>query len=132
MARLGRVLSAAVIVGAGAAFLPGSVLAETLGQQDSARQSHSPVTRIARLSAGTITGIVRDERGGPIAGARVTAIGATMALAFTDKAGRFETQTLPAGEYVVNPTSSAPGYKERKDPLDRAVKEQSRSHCEMF
>ena len=101
MARLGRVLSAAVIVGAGAAFLPGSVLAETLGQQDSARQSHSPVTRIARLSAGTITGIVRDERGGPIAGARVTAIGATMALAFTDKAGRFETQTLPAGEYVV-------------------------------
>jgi hypothetical protein len=45
--------------------------------------------------------MVSDEHGGPVADARVTAIGATMALAFTDKSGRFETEALPAGEYVV-------------------------------
>jgi hypothetical protein len=94
MARLSRVLSAAAIVGAGAALLPGSVVAQSIPPQ-------TPVVRVARASAGTITGVVSDERGGPVAGARVTAIGVTMALAFTDKSGRFETETLPAGEYVV-------------------------------
>jgi len=102
MARLARVLSAAVIVSAGA-LTPESVQAQTTAQaQTAAPRSPSPtVTRVARLSAGTISGVVRDERGGPIAGARVTAIGATMALAFTDRDGRFNTETLPAGEYVV-------------------------------
>ena len=99
MTRLSRVLSAAAIVGAGAALLPGSVLAQSSGRHS--LTSQEPVARIARLSAGTIVGIVSDERGGPIAGARVTAIGATMALCTTDSAGRFETQALPAGEYVV-------------------------------
>jgi hypothetical protein len=94
MARLGRVLSAAVIVGAGAALVPGSAH----GQSPS---SPAPVTQVARVSPGTITGIVSDEQGRPVAGARVTAIGVTMALAFTDKAGRFVTERLPAGEYVV-------------------------------
>lgn len=100
MARLGRVLSAAVIVGAGAALLPTSAFAQTSGQQ-SAHQPEAQVSRVARLSAGAITGVVLDERGGPVAGARVMATGATMALAFTDKSGRFQTETLPAGEYVV-------------------------------
>lgn len=100
MARLGRVLSAAVIVGAGAALLPASVLAQASARQG-ARQPEAQVSRVARLSAGTITGIVLDERGGPVPGARVTATGVTMALAFTDKAGRFQTETLPAGEYVI-------------------------------
>jgi len=101
MARLSRVLSTAVILGAGVALLPWSVQAQSPPRKASTRPSDSSVTQVARLSAGTITGVVSDERGGPIAGARVTAIGATMALAFTDKAGRFVTETLPAGEYVV-------------------------------
>ena len=101
MAGLGRVLSAAVIVGAGAALLPGSVHAQTPEPQSASRSSRAPVIQLARLSSGTITGIVRDERGGPIAGASVTAIGVTMALAVTDKSGRFATETLPAGEYVL-------------------------------
>lgn len=99
MARLGRVLSAAAIVGAGAALLQSPVLAQSPDRQSSPRLT--PVARIARLSAGTITGVVSDEKGGPVAGARVTAIGTTMALAVTDKSGRFRTETLPAGEYVV-------------------------------
>ena len=99
MARLNRVLTAAAIVGAGAALLPGSVLAQASARQSS--DSPAPVARVARLSAGTIIGVVSDEHGGPIAGARVTAVGATMALAFTDKSGRFETETLPPGDYVV-------------------------------
>jgi hypothetical protein len=94
MARLARVLSAAVIVGAGVALTPASVHAQ-------GTTAESTVTRIARLSTSTITGMVRDERGAPVPGARVTAIGATMAMAFTDRDGRFVTETLPAGEYVV-------------------------------
>jgi hypothetical protein len=94
MARLRRVLSTAVIVGAGAALVPGSV-------QGQSRRSPVAVTQVARVSAGTITGIVSDEHGRPVAGARVTAIGVTMALAFTDESGRFATERLPAGEYVV-------------------------------
>jgi len=100
MARISRVLSAAMIMSAGAALLPGSVAAQTSGQQaDRARPS--PVTQVARLSSGTITGTVADERGRPVPGAKVTAIGATMALAQTDASGRFVFEVLPAGEYVV-------------------------------
>lgn len=101
MARLARVLTAAVILGAGGALIPEPARAQGQGQQRPTSPSTSPVTKMARLTAGTITGIVNDERGGPVAGARVTAIGATMALAFTDQNGRFATESLPAGEYVV-------------------------------
>jgi hypothetical protein len=99
MARLGRVLTAA-FVGAGAALLPSSVLAQTSGPQSTS--TPAPVVRVARLAAGTITGVVSDEKGGPVAGARVMAIGVTMTLAFTDKSGRFQTETLPPGEYIVH------------------------------
>jgi hypothetical protein len=100
MARISRVLSAAMIMSAGAALLPGFATAQTSGQQaDRARPF--PVTQVARLSSGTITGSVADERGRPVPGAKVTAIGATLALAQTDASGRFVTEVLPAGEYVV-------------------------------
>lgn len=101
MARLARVLTAAVILGAGGALIPEPARAQGQGQQRPTGPSTSPVTKMARLTAGTISGVVNDERGGPVAGARVTAIGATMALAFTDQNGRFATESLPAGEYVV-------------------------------
>jgi hypothetical protein len=100
MARFSRVLSAAMIMSAGTALWPGSAIAQTSGQQTD-RARPSPVTQIARLSSGTITGSVADERGRPVPGAKVTAIGATMALAQTDATGRFVFEVLPAGEYVV-------------------------------
>lgn len=99
MARLGRVLTAAVLAGAGVALVPSSVS----GQETRPLQVRSdiPVTRIARHAAGTITGTVSDDRGGPIAGANVTVTGAAMAIAVSDDAGRFVTDLLPPGEYVV-------------------------------
>jgi hypothetical protein len=99
MARLGRVLTAAVIAGAGVALLPSSVSAQA------ARPLHvrsdNPVTQIARHASGTIVGTVSDDRGGPIAGANVTITGATMTIAVSDDAGRFVTDPLPPGEYSV-------------------------------
>ena len=67
-----------------------------------------PVGRIASLIPGSIQGLVRDERESPIAGAVVTALGATAILAVTDHNGRFELPGLPAGSYVV--TAHLNGY----------------------
>lgn len=100
MARLSRVLSAAVIVSAGAALLPTSVQAQS-ARGPAAGPRNAAVTHVARLASGILTGIVNDERGRPVPGAKVTAMGVTMALVETDAAGRFVTEILPAGEYVV-------------------------------
>ena len=46
--------------------------------------------------------MVSDERGGPLSGALVSALGgATSAMATTDVRGRFVIQPLAAGEYVL-------------------------------
>ena len=100
MARLGRVLTAAVIAGAGTALVPCSVQAQAPSVQVRSDRA-VPVTQVARLASGTITGIVSDDRGGPISGASVTVTGAAMAIAVTDETGRFVTDRLPAGEYVL-------------------------------
>lgn len=61
-----------------------------------------PVLQTARAAAaGAITGIVSDEHGGPVAGAMVSAMGATMAMDVTDAQGCFAIQQLPSGEYVL-------------------------------
>ena len=111
MARLGRVLSA-VVVGASAAILPISVHAQADGTpgRETARaattrvaastSSPSPTARPAR--GGTLSGVVSDERGGPVRGAMVSAISLTaMASAVSDPQGRYAIDALPEGEYVV-------------------------------
>jgi len=55
----------------------------------------------ARLTLGSIEGTVSDERGGPLAGAMVSALGATTALAITDTRGRFSINALPPGDYML-------------------------------
>ncbi len=51
---------------------------------------------------GSITGLVSDDHGGPIAGAMVSALGTvTVAKALTDAAGYFSIDALPAGDYTV-------------------------------
>jgi outer membrane receptor protein involved in Fe transport len=64
----------------------------------------SPVSlehRSARLTRGSISGTVSDERGGPLSGAMISALsGVTSATAVTDPRGRFLLE-LPAGEYIV-------------------------------
>jgi hypothetical protein len=60
-----------------------------------------PVTRIASLAAGSIQGTVLDERGAPVVGATVSALGASTAFAVSDRGGRFEIRTLSPGPYLL-------------------------------
>jgi hypothetical protein len=106
MARLRRVLSAAMVVGASAAMLPVSAHAQTRGASSApqARPAKTGAPTVTPVVGGAIRGIVRDERGGLIRGAIVSAIGvatAPMASAVTDQDGRFSISALPAGEYMV-------------------------------
>lgn len=50
---------------------------------------------------GSVRGVVRDESGAPIAGARVSLLGLTGAAATTDRAGQFVMPALPAGSYLL-------------------------------
>lgn len=59
------------------------------------------VTEIARAGGAAIEGVVRDDRGLPLAGAVVSALGVTTALAVTDKRGTFDIRELPSGTYFV-------------------------------
>jgi hypothetical protein len=105
MARLGRVLSAAIVVGS--AVAPGSVCAQTgapptlQARAETARTGRTESIAPTPLTGGSIRGIVSDEHGGPVRGALVSAIGVMMASAVTDQSGRFAIDALPAGEYMV-------------------------------
>jgi hypothetical protein len=59
------------------------------------------VTHVASVAPGAILGTVLDERGAPVVGATISALGATTALAISDRAGRFEMRTLSPGPYLV-------------------------------
>ena len=95
MARLTGLLAAAAIVG-----LTGtSMSAQTLGPRPA---GFTPVLQQSRLTLGSIQGVVSDERGGPLPGALVSALGGvTSAMASTDSRGRFVIQPLAAGDYVL-------------------------------
>jgi hypothetical protein len=60
-----------------------------------------PITHMASLAPGAILGVVQDDRGLPIPGAIVSALGTTTAVAITDKLGRFELRTLSPGAYLL-------------------------------
>ena len=95
MGRMIRVLSASGFVVIATAVVPSSVLA----QQGAVR---APAFRtVSTIVAGAINGIVSDDRGGPLPGAMVSVIGATMAMTVTDVDGRFSLQRLPAGDYTL-------------------------------
>lgn len=86
--RLRAIVTAAALVGFPAAFAS--------AQAPSARPQLT-----ARLTLGSIQGTVSDDRGGPIAGAMVSALGATTALAITDAHGKFLLNALPPGDYML-------------------------------
>ena len=93
MGRMNRVLSAAGFVVIATAAIPSSVLAQ---------QGALPELRtVSAIVAGAINGIVSDDRGGPLPGAMVSVLGATMAMTVTDVNGRFTLQRLPAGDYTL-------------------------------
>jgi len=91
MGRLTRVLAAAAAVATAHVTVP-----EVCAQQVPL------VTGVqARLGLGSIQGMVSDERGGPLAGAMVSALGARNGMAVTDNRGRFQIDSLPTGVYMV-------------------------------
>jgi hypothetical protein len=60
-----------------------------------------PEGQTVRLLRGSITGTVTDDRGGPLGGVVVSALGVTMAMTVSDARGYFAIDALPMGEYVV-------------------------------
>jgi hypothetical protein len=69
-----------------------------------AAQVEAPIPeRVGQMAAahGELQGVVTDDRGAPLPGAVVSALGATTAFAVTDSAGRFAFRTLPPGPYLV-------------------------------
>jgi hypothetical protein len=69
--------------------------------QGTSEHSSEPVTRIASFPPGSIQGTVLDEKGNPVGGAVVSALGSNTTVAVTDRNGRFELRTLPPGPYLL-------------------------------
>lgn len=94
MGRLSRTITAGSLVAITAAMAAGEASAQSPVRP-------VPTVQTARLSSGSISGVVRDEAGGPLDGVVVSAVGATMAMAVSDVRGWFAIDGLPAGEYLV-------------------------------
>ena len=59
------------------------------------------VTKLAAADTGFIEGRVTDERGKPLDGAVISALGGTTAFAVSDKTGSYTLRQLPPGPYLV-------------------------------
>jgi hypothetical protein len=71
-------------------------------QQSAARPSAAPVVRLSASSApGTLSGIVRDERGLPMQNVVVSVLGAVTTVVVTDASGRFDFGNLTPGPYLL-------------------------------
>ncbi|MBI3049916.1 MAG: TonB-dependent receptor [Acidobacteria bacterium] len=69
--------------------------------QPGARPHPAALASLASAPQASVHGIVLDDRGRPLAGAVVTALGATTSFAVSDEGGRFAFQNLPFGPYLV-------------------------------
>jgi TonB dependent receptor/Carboxypeptidase regulatory-like domain len=94
MSSTSRMTASAVVGGLVLLGVPSLAGAQTSGQL-------RPVTHVASIAAGSIQGTVQDEQGAPVAGATVSALGASTAFAVSDRGGRFEMRTLSPGPYLV-------------------------------
>ena len=94
MGRMTRVLSTAGFL----VVIAGAVSSSVQAQQ---RAAAPEFRRVSAIVGGSINGIVSDDRGGPLSGAMVSALGATTAMTVTDTNGRFSLQKLPAGDYTL-------------------------------
>lgn len=117
MARRVSMTALVVVGGLVLVCLPAPVLAQ-------APQPHA-VTHVASLAPGSILGTVQDERGLPVAGAFVSALGTTTAVVVTDRTGRFEMRTLTPGPYLLRAHLS--GYVASRGQLVE-VRSSSRSN----
>jgi hypothetical protein len=90
MKGLNRVLTAVAVIGTIGALGARPALAQSAQYQS------------VRTVRGSITGIVSDDRGTPVAGAMVSALGTlTIANSTTDATGWFSFDPLPAGDYTI-------------------------------
>src|SRR5260221_2386290 len=64
-------------------------------------QTPQAIVRVASLPSGTIQGLVEDETGAPVAGAMVSALGASTTFGVTDRLGHFALRSLSPGPYIV-------------------------------
>ena len=94
MSTSSRMTASAVVGGLVLLCLPTASFAQAAGQ-------FRPVTHVASIAAGSIQGTVQDEQGAPVAGATVSALGASTAFAVSDRSGRFEMRTLSPGPYLL-------------------------------
>jgi hypothetical protein len=103
MTRLRSLIGSAVV-----ASLVCATASAQVQPSDARSRAGEWATRVARALSGSIEGIVQDEIGRPLGGAMVSALGATNALAVTDRFGRFSLRSLPPGAYLVR--AHLPGY----------------------
>ena len=66
-----------------------------------ARPLPEPVTQLAAAAHIDVRGIVLDDRGEPVTGAVISALGSTTAFAVSDREGRFSFRNLAPGPYLV-------------------------------
>lgn len=69
--------------------------------QSGARTHPAALATIASSPYASVRGVVLDDRGIPLAGAVVSALGATTSFAVSDEDGRFAFRNLPFGPYVM-------------------------------
>ena len=96
MRRMNRVLSLAGVLALAIAASASPGFA-----QQTAPARAPEFRNVSLLLNGAIKGVVSDDVGGPLAGAMVSALGATMAMTVTDANGRFSLDKLPAGDYTL-------------------------------
>jgi hypothetical protein len=106
MRRTSRLAAVGVL---GLLLTPWGVAAQgPLGAASPARTASSPdVIRVAAVALGSIEGTVADEKGLPVGGAAVSALGAITAYSFTDRDGHFLLRLSP-GPYLVR--AHVPGF----------------------
>jgi hypothetical protein len=93
---------ARVVVAAAVVVLTGGVSAGAQTRASAASGWQAPGTvRRAAPDSGTISSIVRDASGSPVAGAIVSAVGGRTMTALTDASGHCTLRSLPPGDYVV-------------------------------
>jgi hypothetical protein len=83
------------------AFVVGGLVLVCLPAVAHAQLRAQAVTHVASMAPGSILGVVQDERGLPVPGAFVSALGTTTAVVVTDRTGRFELRTLSPGTYML-------------------------------
>ena len=59
------------------------------------------IPQLVSLTSAELRGVVLDERGQPLQGVVISALGGTTAFAVSDRSGRFTLRELPAGPYLV-------------------------------